>query len=1328
MLIARDVEHISRVAESLTPTYDVEIVPSADAAIESAERCDPDLFLCHLSQDVRACVGFVRTVRSDDKLADIPIIILAASLDTQDVLDVLDAGADEFVLAPYGTDDLLARVKLQLTFADSTIAAARRSRLLRSEAETLNDIARGLTSDLRADQLAQRVTDAGTSLTGAEFGAFVRTPSERRPDRLELYAFSGASRERFHALGIQRNAELLAETFEDAAVVRSNDACADSRFGRFAPESASPDAPLPIRSYMAVPVISRSGETLGGLMFAHSEVGVFTRRSVRLVQGLAAQAAVALDNWRLMERTQAEVAERSRTEAALRDSENRFSNLAENAPVALFEKDAEGRYTLANPLACEALGSDDVVGKTDADLLPGDVAAEIRKVDQSVMEQGKASNQLETVRRAGFHREFLSVKFPRRGPGDVIDGICGVAMDVTATRQAEADRTLLAAIVDSSDDAIISMTLEGIITSWNAGAERMFGYSADEAIEQSVTLLVPMERRDEERDILGRIRCGEHIDHFQTIRVAKDGRRLNISLTVSAVRDVDGRIIGASKVARDITRQRQAEQALAESETRFRQLVDALPAAVYQCDSEGRITLYNDAAVELWGRTPVLNEERWCGAYRLWRTDGTEQALADCAMSVCLKERRPIRGEEVIIERPDGSRRVGLPNLDPLFDADGKLVGAVNVVMDITEQKRAEFVVREKDRQTIAILEGLPQLIWTATPDGTCDYISNQWVAYTGMPVEAQIGDRWLNVVHSDDRERVKREWYEAVERARNGDGERYQIDYRMRGHDGLYRWFSACGSPLRDEAGRIIKWIGSNTNIQDIRDAEAALRYSEEKFRNLADNMSQFSWMADENWWIYWYNRRWFEYTGTTLADMQGWGWMSVHHPDHVDRVVAGVKESWRTGTRWEDVFPLRSKDGKYRWFLSRAEPIRDATGRVVRWFGTNTDITKQLEFEAELKDAIERAEAASQAKDRFLAILSHELRTPLTPVLMLASSLESDSSLPAQVRRDAAMIRDNVRLETKLIDDLLDLSRITAGKLGLRPETVDLNESVVSVCEMCNEHFREKSIRLHCDLDENVHCISADPSRLQQVFWNVLKNAAKFTPEGGDIYVTTRAGDSGFYSVEVRDTGVGIESDNLLDIFDAFEQGAEKTARQFGGLGLGLAISKALVEFHHGTISAHSDGPGKGAVFKIELPSAGTAVEVAPLEQPLQNSNAHGVVRLLVVEDHAGTAKTLERILKSCGYEVNVVNSKAEALKLAATTEFDLLISDIGLPDGTGYELVSELKKRRRIRAIAISGYGMDNDIRKSRDAGFDDHLVKPLDISQLELAIRQVLRSIP
>jgi signal transduction histidine kinase/CheY-like chemotaxis protein len=363
----------------------------------------------------------------------------------------------------------------------------------------------------------------------------------------------------------------------------------------------------------------------------------------------------------------------------------------------------------------------------------------------------------------------------------------------------------------------------------------------------------------------------------------------------------------------------------------------------------------------------------------------------------------------------------------------------------------------------------------------------------------------------------------------------------------------------------------------------------------------------------------------------------------------------------------------------------------------------------------------AQMQSKDRFLAVLSHELRTPLTPVLMSLTSLES-TELPDLVREDLHMMRRNIELEIRLIDDLLDLSRVASGKLALSFQPVDLHEAIGHVCGICRPQLQEKAIRLQFESDAALGQVSADPARLQQVLWNVLKNAIKFTPQGGEIRIVTQPVGLQRVRIEIRDSGMGIRPELLTRIFDAFEQGDSRTTLRFGGMGLGLAISKALVEMHQGNIWAQSAGEGSGSTFVIELPlENGSPISVTkPLPAAIAKSSG---LRLLIVEDHIDTARVLGRLLRAEGYAVQTANTVAEALHLAAEHEFDVVVSDVGLPDATGYELIQQLKSQYSVKGIAMSGYGMEDDLRKSRAAGFSEHLVKPVDISRLAQAIQRV-----
>lgn len=367
--------------------------------------------------------------------------------------------------------------------------------------------------------------------------------------------------------------------------------------------------------------------------------------------------------------------------------------------------------------------------------------------------------------------------------------------------------------------------------------------------------------------------------------------------------------------------------------------------------------------------------------------------------------------------------------------------------------------------------------------------------------------------------------------------------------------------------------------------------------------------------------------------------------------------------------------------------------------------------------------AEATSRAKDRFLAALSHELRTPLMPVLMMVGAMEADSRLPADVREDLAMVRRNVELETHLIDDLLDLSRAISGKLQLRAEPVSVKALVKNVLDMVSSDVNQKSMEVRCEWAARVDCVNGDPVRLQQVIWNLVKNAIKFGKERGKIEVRLFNPDEQTVQLEIRDDGIGIDPVSVPSIFNAFEQG-NGGARQAGGLGLGLTIAKAVVEMHGGTIRAQSDGADRGATLSVTLPV--TAFEVAAPPALVARSDSEGDrFRVLLVEDHDETAAILSRLLHQHGHVVKIANTIASALHEASAESFDVVISDIGLPDGSGHELMKQIKEKYGIPGVALSGYGMEDDLSRSRESGFAEHVVKPVNLANLQSVISRVVR---
>lgn len=364
-------------------------------------------------------------------------------------------------------------------------------------------------------------------------------------------------------------------------------------------------------------------------------------------------------------------------------------------------------------------------------------------------------------------------------------------------------------------------------------------------------------------------------------------------------------------------------------------------------------------------------------------------------------------------------------------------------------------------------------------------------------------------------------------------------------------------------------------------------------------------------------------------------------------------------------------------------------------------------------------RAESdrANRAKDSFLAMLSHELRTPLTPVLTSVLALEQSNNLPDEMRASLEMIRRNVQLEARLIDDLLDLTRISKGKVQLNLEEADAHLLLRSALEICQADIEKKKLTLQTDFAAEKASLEADPARLQQIFWNLIKNAVKFTPEGGRLGIRTENRDGGL-CVEVSDTGMGIDAEILPKIFNAFEQGARA---QFGGLGLGLAISKALVETHHGKLIAQSPGRDKGATFTAIFPLAESRADAEGNLAP-SAPVAHKPMRVLLVEDHEDTNRSLTELLRRRGYHVQPAHTVQGALDAAAREQFDVLVSDIGLPDGSGIDLMEKLKNDRPLFGIALTGFGMEDDLRKSHEVGFNHHLVKPVDLNRLDALIQQ------
>ena len=654
---------------------------------------------------------------------------------------------------------------------------------------------------------------------------------------------------------------------------------------------------------------------------------------------------------------------------------------------------------------------------------------------------------------------------------------------IPADKEAEELRSRLAAIVASSDDAIISKTLDGVITTWNEGAARIFGYAADEAVGRPITMLIPPDRLGEEPEILRRLRAGERVDHIETVRVRKDGTLLDISLTVSPIRNAAGEIVGASKIARDITPQKRAEEALRDSNVRFRLMANAAPVLI-------------------------------------WIADSSKQRV---------------------------------------------------------------------------------------------------------------------------------------------------------------------------------------------------------------------------------WFNKVWLEFTGRTAEQEQGFGWTQNVHEDDLARSLQAYAEGFDTRRPFRAEYRLRNGDGVPRWVIEQATPLFEGPGgQFSGYIGSCVDITESKQLQAEREEMLraervarEEAERVGRLKDEFLATVSHELRTPLNAILGWSTLLRRLKAGSEDHVRGLETIERNARVQGQIIADLLDMSRIISGKVQLDVQAIELAEVINAAIDAVKLSIEAKKLRLRVTLDAKAGRLRGDAGRLQQVIWNLLTNAVKFTPSGGFIHVVMERVNS-HVEISVEDSGMGIRPEFLAFVFDRFRQADSSTTRRYGGLGLGLSIVKHLVELHGGSVRVKSGGEGQGSTFIVALPISAVLNDEIPPHEPRSFSDVDvgsielpslAGVRALVVDDQQDARILICRLIEEHGGRCSLADGGAEALRLLGEEDLNILISDIGMPDLDGYELIRRIRTMhasaaRNIPAIALTAYARADDRQRALLAGFQMHVSKPVEPRELIAGIASLL----
>ncbi|MEO8046627.1 MAG: PAS domain S-box protein [Nitrospirota bacterium] len=782
---------------------------------------------------------------------------------------------------------------------------------------------------------------------------------------------------------------------------------------------------------------------------------------------------------------------------------------------------------------------------------------------------------------------------------------------------------------------------------------------------------------------------------------------LRMSPHVSATQGFQKLNEEVSALKREILARQKAEAEVREREARYRDLIQALPGAIYTCDERGRVTLFNQAAVDLWGREPEVGKDLWCGSWKIYSPDGTPLPFSECPMAVTLREGRAIRGQEIVIERPDGTRRHVLPHPEPLRNDEGVLVGALNMLIDITHQRNAEqavahlasIVTSSADSIIGTDLSGIVTS-WNRAAEVLYGYAAHEII---GQPLSWIIPASLLDQ-ESHILERIKQgetiQNYETIRRRRDGTDvtvsltvspvidpqkriigaskiarnitEQKRVEKALRrseqdlsdffdnastglhwvGPDGIimrvnqaeldllgysreeyvghhiaeFHVDQPCiqdilgrlsgGETLREYPARIRCKDGSilnvliNSNVlfeegkfihtrcftRDVTErkrAEAALQESEDRLRTMADNISQFAWTADTTGWIFWYNQRWYEYTGTTFEEMKGWGWKTVHHPDHLDRVVIKWRHAYTTGEPWEDTFPLRAHDGTYRWFLSRALPIRDAEGRITRWFGTNTDITELREAQNSLlvsEDRLKKQTAAlaeaNKELEGFSYSVSHDLRAPLRTIDAFSRIVEEDHGpqMNADAQRCLTIVRRAAAQAGELIDDLLEFSRLGRQAMGLHSVKMgDLAREVADELKIIRE-----GRRIDVTISDMPSC-QGDRRLLKLVWTNLLTNAIKYTMHRDEarVEVGWMPDDASAEVVTyfVKDDGVGFDMKYVHKLFNVFQRLHRK--EDFEGTGVGLAIVHRIVLRHGGRVWAEGKVDG-GATFFFSLRKA--------------------------------------------------------------------------------------------------------------------------------------------
>jgi PAS domain S-box-containing protein len=818
----------------------------------------------------------------------------------------------------------------------------------------------------------------------------------------------------------------------------------------------------------------------------------------------------------------------------------------------------------------------------------------------------------------------------------------------------------LSAIIESADDAIISKSLEGVIMSWNEGAQRIFGYTPDETIGKHISILIPEDHIDEEPAILARLRAGERIKHYETIRKHKDGTLIDISLTVSPIVGPGGRIVGASKIARDVTEQHRAQRALNVAAERLNLALAAARLGDWSWDASTDVITMSETAAEIFGIPPGPHMT-WAEMRELLHEDDRESARV--AVERAAAEHSDYDIEYRVVGHGGGETRWVLAKGRGLYDDGGKVTGMLGVVQDMTGRKMTEQALREQS-EALSTINELGRIV-SADLDlhKIVQAVTDAATELTG----ARFGSFFYNVL--DER------------------GASYML-YTISGvpreafaHFPMPRATDLFGPTFRGEG------------VIRIDDVHLDPRYGKNS-----------------------------PYFGMPEGHLPVVSYLAVPVTSRAGEVVGGLFFGHPEP---------RAFSARHEMIVSGLSAQAAVAMDNARLYEASRREREQAESAAEENERLYReTQEANRLKDEFLAMLSHELRTPLTAILGWAHMLRTGQFDESNVTSAYETIERNARAQAQLIDDLLDVSRIITGKLRLDMRAVNPNAFIESAIEAVRPGSESKGVRIQKIIDTGVTTVAGDPVRLQQIIWNLLSNAVKFTPRGGLVQLRLSRVNS-HVEIAVIDTGQGIHSDFLPHVFDRFRQADQKITRQHGGLGLGLSIVRHLVELHGGTVRADSEGEGKGSTFTVTLPvapvymktDAGERVHPAARETLPTYACPDRLdgLKVLIVDDERDTLEMLRVGLTHCGAEVTIVGSGVEALEALSSSTPDVIISDIGMPDMDGYEMMRKIRalpadSGGRTPAVALTAYARTEDRLQALRSGYQMHVPKPVELAEL------------